>query len=774
MKLEYTSDVELLRSEILRQMDVFDDLLCQAEKGNWLPDISRQNDDETDRSLRKIRQSIQTEIHRVKNVDVVLAVVGTMKAGKSTSINAIVGREVLPNRSLPMTALPTLVRHVKGCQTPRLEFKKYKPVNELAEKLRKKISKIKHQKDRQKNTGAVDESMEELIQEIRSGNFSVKEKYEGEREVFQFLRQLNDLVRLSVYYDEMFPFGQYGSMPEFPCISVEFTHLAEQNARSGSFTLLDTPGPNEAGANSELFRRMLRTQLRDASAVVLVMDYTQINSVADQDMRDHIDVVARIAGDRLSVLVNKIDQRQRNDQDDQALKRMIVGLFQKIQLAEERIHPVSSSYAYLSARAGSETTAIIRSLHAASVAEDNAWMEDFWKEGGGGPVFKKIVCDDIKSGNEVQAGGRIKEVVEQLWKESKFDEVLENVIQRAFSRADQIVLDSAGAKLLDHLEWLVDALKPRKLALIGKGEDTRAIIARERRHISSVGETKKKMRTVAQKKMEKYRGELNRRLGHFQDEFENRVLIMVQNRKEISFDTEEEAKIFLEKVRVAAKKSLDEVEAGIKKMSDNFNAEMQKELDGSIQSIKNLNLGGRKGMLDYVAPPDPKSIKIDIHLPPEELAEITEKRRVVMEEQEGLWGGVKRFFGSILGQNDWGLDERTVSDGFKINGNNMYDKLRDYCQESAASINRSIDKGLDEVNNVISDFFDKFDKKIQDFVIGLEQGLRDKETKIKSEQEAIVSLLDSALGSLGNLKTDIDNWRKAFALQTEVASAGAT
>lgn len=43
-----------------------------------------------------------------------LAVVGTMKAGKSTTINAIVGQEILPNRNRPMTSVPTLIRHVPG------------------------------------------------------------------------------------------------------------------------------------------------------------------------------------------------------------------------------------------------------------------------------------------------------------------------------------------------------------------------------------------------------------------------------------------------------------------------------------------------------------------------------------------------------------------------------------------------------------------------------------------------------------------------------------
>ena len=61
----------------------------------------------------------------------VLAVVGTMKAGKSTTINAIVGREIMPNCNRPMTALPTLIRHVPGRVQPLLRPQKVQPLNHL-------------------------------------------------------------------------------------------------------------------------------------------------------------------------------------------------------------------------------------------------------------------------------------------------------------------------------------------------------------------------------------------------------------------------------------------------------------------------------------------------------------------------------------------------------------------------------------------------------------------------------------------------------------------
>ncbi|EFC1714129.1 hypothetical protein FBH71_06270 [Escherichia coli] len=70
----------------------------------------------------------------------VLAVVGTMKAGKSTTINAIVGQEILPNRNRPMTSVPTLIRHVPGKTEPVLHLEHIQPVRNLLITLQEKLA----------------------------------------------------------------------------------------------------------------------------------------------------------------------------------------------------------------------------------------------------------------------------------------------------------------------------------------------------------------------------------------------------------------------------------------------------------------------------------------------------------------------------------------------------------------------------------------------------------------------------------------------------------
>ena len=79
------------------------------------------------RGVEAQQATLNNELRKISRLEMVLAIVGTMKAGKSTTINAIVGTEVLPNRNRPMTALPTLIRHTPGQKEPVLHFPTLRP-----------------------------------------------------------------------------------------------------------------------------------------------------------------------------------------------------------------------------------------------------------------------------------------------------------------------------------------------------------------------------------------------------------------------------------------------------------------------------------------------------------------------------------------------------------------------------------------------------------------------------------------------------------------------
>ena len=158
----------------------------------------------------------------------VLVVVGTMKAGKSTTINAIVGREILPNRNRPMTALPTLIERKPGQKTPVLRFAKRKPIQGLIKQLRAETRKLGP-----KAFGKLeaDKDLQEALKRVQD-SLDIAETHEGEENIFHFLAFLNDLVRLSKKFEIPFPYGEYRATADFPRIEIEFSIFRGWAAKS--------------------------------------------------------------------------------------------------------------------------------------------------------------------------------------------------------------------------------------------------------------------------------------------------------------------------------------------------------------------------------------------------------------------------------------------------------------------------------------------------------------------------------------------------------------
>lgn len=132
------------------------------------------------------REMLQNELCKVTRLEMVLAIVGTMKAGKSTTINAIVGTEVLPNRNRPMTALPTLIRHTPGQKDPILHFSHVAPIDQLMAELQQRM----HTCDYAYLTEVleIDKDMQALLQRIETG-LGFEKHYLGAQPIFQCLKK---------------------------------------------------------------------------------------------------------------------------------------------------------------------------------------------------------------------------------------------------------------------------------------------------------------------------------------------------------------------------------------------------------------------------------------------------------------------------------------------------------------------------------------------------------------------------------------------------------
>lgn len=400
-------------------------VIGKAEKANVLPlHFSA-------RGVEVQQATLQNELRKITRLEMVLAIVGTMKAGKSTTINAIVGTEVLPNRNRPMTALPTLIRHTPGQKEPILHFSHVGPIDALAQQLQARLVDYDRQKLAQKLE--IDKDMAALLERIAQGD-AFDKHYLGAQPIFHCLKSLNDLVRLSKALDVDFPFSAYAAIEHIPVIEVEFVHLAGLENALGQLTLLDTPGPNEAGQPH--LQKMLSEQLARASAVLAVMDYTQLKSISDEEVRRAISAVGRSVP--LYALVNKFDQKDRNSDDADQVRAMISGTLMKGHINPSQIFPVSSMWGYLANRARHE----LRNHGRLPDPQEQRWVQDF-AEAALGRRWRTADLDDLE---------HIHHAADLLWEDSLFEQPIRKLLHAAHANASLYALRSASHKLLNYTQ----------------------------------------------------------------------------------------------------------------------------------------------------------------------------------------------------------------------------------------------------------------------------------------------------------------------------------
>ncbi len=426
-----------LNINLLRQMVEEPDVLSDSKNENRLL-FDKQ------KALKRIEE-LEGEQTKTARREMVLAVVGTMKAGKSTTINAIVGQEILPNRNRPMTSVPTLIRHVPGKTEPVLHLEHIQPVRNLLITLQEKLATPAGQQVAQtlQQTGDTRELLD-----ILTDDGWLKNEYHGEEEIFTGLASLNDLVRLAAAMETEFPFDEYAEVQKLPVIDVEFSHLVGMDACQGTLTLLDTPGPNEAGQPQ--MEVMMRDQLQKASAVLAVMDYTQMNSKADEDVRKELNAIADVSAGRLFVLVNKFDEKDRNGDGADAVRQKVPAMLNSDVLPASRVYPGSSRQAYLANRALHELR------KNGTLPVDEAWVDDFVREAFG-RMKKDYVCKDSELATEGAT---------DLWECSLIDQLITEVILSSHSRAAALAVDSAAAKLMQNAENISEYLSLRHQGLM--------------------------------------------------------------------------------------------------------------------------------------------------------------------------------------------------------------------------------------------------------------------------------------------------------------------
>ncbi|EMW1304865.1 dynamin family protein [Escherichia coli] len=764
-----------LNINLLRQMVDEPDVLSDSKNENGLLFDKR-------KALKRIEE-LEGEQIKTARREMVLAVVGTMKAGKSTTINAIVGQEILPNRNRPMTSVPTLIRHVPEKTEPVLHLEHIQPVCNLLITLKEKIATSEGQQVAQtlQQTGDTRELLD-----ILADDSWLKNEYHGEEEIFTGLESLNDLVRLAAAMGSEFPFDEYAEVQKLPVIDVEFSHLVGMDECQGTLTLLDTPGPNEAGQPQ--MEVMMREQLQKASAVLAVMDYTQLNSKADEEVRKELNAIADVSAGRLFVLVNKFDEKDRNGDGADAVRQKVPAMLNSDVLPASRVYPGSSRQAYLANRALHE----LRKNGALPV--DEAWVNDFVREAFG-PMVEE---DDWKDSTKVN------KKAEKLWNISLIDQLITEVIQSSHSRAAALAVDSAAAKLMQNAENVSEYLSLRHQGLQQSIQSLQAHITSLLTDIQEIEECQNQVTGDVRMAMEDINtktGELLTKVCASLEEELNDYFRSGKRKEQQMLEEENSAQprernafAFFHDIfgtgnqhdrirdfdpdspeikfsdRRAALELMTQIESTVTSLHREAEAQFRPELEKIVRGIETgfrgtalyatENIAGRinsrledEGFTVKISFPAVSqlqtrlAVKTNLSALMEERTETVTRRR----RQDGVWGTLCRWANT----SDWGWKEYSVDVSCSVINMNKVRKevmllTRAYFGELQASIEQNINQ---PVRQEIDDFFCTFREKVEQLRNTLIQSSEDHK-RDQQAQEHLTERLQALNERVPELITD--------------------
>lgn len=768
----HKTNIETLRDEARRQLQQLKNLLQKAQKKGLVeapasdPKTRATFDTE---SLPKVLEVLDGETHKLEHLDMVLAVVGTMKAGKSTSINAIVGAEVLPNRNRPMTTLPTLIRHTPGVLRPRLVFEKVAPLNELLAALGRVIE------SKSTNLETLTELQNDadmaglLTQILQQEPFSVH--HEGEEEIFHFLRNLNDLVRLCLALEMDFPFGEYATVDSMPVIEVEFSHLKNTSATQGRLTLLDTPGPNESG--QQHLRYILKDQLKKASAVLAVLDYTQLKSDADAQVRENLKEIADTAKGRLYALVNKFDQKDRHSDDAVTVRKYVAQTLMKDAVAERHVFPVSSLRGYLASRARNE----IQRYGKLPVQE--SWVDDF------GNLALGMMWDADQAGN----ADLMQKASDGLWRKSGFALPLEQVIVEAHQNAALEALRSAASKLDSIARDTGDFFKANVGALKKSAAELQKNIDNLQQDIEGIA----KIEASTEKALKDTLHEMQRRVKSAAEEVKNGIVETLdgyfkegkrieagnqskkagerkpRNKKKagggvfgkrgsssmedesecaperdfdprnpvIKFDEKSDANDFRSKIEKSIRNIMNRAEEDFKSRIqvgiDDFSREFDRHRYGSLEEIRKSVQKNIDGFDIEIHMPSARNIEMDTSVSSIMKNAIKERTRTVTKHrrQSGVWGKICSWFNT----DDWGWESyKDIEKSYEVDlrkiGASTNEGIETLFSSAHSALNNEI---YPQLQKGVEEFFSAFREKVEhvrgDLMAGIQKHSLDQAKK---------------------------------------------
>ena len=461
--------------------------------------------DETGSKYAEFHTEVTQAAVNVEELELRMAIVAPMKAGKSTIINAIIGQDILPSRNAAMTTIPTEII---------FEAQRTEPVLMLSSEIRSVFRDTLlslQQKMRDLGMERVQEKISaqyphlaKLPTKIQAlTKVSIADEVVGCKRINNTLTALNDIIRLCSVFDPMAdPLLALSSVPR---IYTPFWQGQKGDSSNllGKLVIVDTPGPNEAGENLAL-GNVVAQQLRASSAVLIVLNFTSLNTKAEAEVKQDVKRVIELrGGENLYVLVNKVDQRKDGDMTPGQVRQFVAAEF-GIGDGDRanRVFEISARWAFSATNFLVEMQkkdVLLQQMQSArSLAQDLFPLD--WEE-----ELEEMTLEEL---------GR---KAEKLWKKSGFAPFLEQAIASLMTEAAPRSLLSSLNLSRSRLIELREDIQLRSRAINQDGEKLLLEVEALEQDLRSIEECRNRLQEIEQIKTNLYQ-QLNELLENVKKE----------------------------------------------------------------------------------------------------------------------------------------------------------------------------------------------------------------------------------------------------------------
>jgi predicted GTPase len=554
----------------------------------------------------QFQNQINEALPNIQNFELRVVIVAPTSAGKSTLVNAMIGRELLPSRTLDMTAYPTEIVFKAELTEPVLTISEatLSLFNTAMETLRIKIVEYLGWDDTLDKIADYP-LLKNLAEKVKERELIFPPQITGYEKIKEALTEINDFVRLCSKLDSSIN-GIWSEIKDLPRIETPFIQDEKINItkRLGNLVIIDTPGPNSRENNTgetqeNIRKQLIRKQLNQSSVVLVVLDYTVFNTEVDNQIRTEIKEIVEVIGeDNLYILVNKIDQRKPGDTiTSEQLRESIIASF-NLNSSDNRnnkVFEVSGRRAFCATNFLQE----IKPYSPEAISELKKISEELKTAK---PLAAEVFGMDWEEELDTTTVDELKEKAEKLWKKSNFSAFLENTI-------NVLLVKSAPLSLKSSLKWTGKRLKALKDDLISWKSGLDKDFNQIQGEIEFV-ESEKQMIETYEKVLE---GKLNKELNYLNDYLDSVLKNWVPNirssdlEKKISSDvgintkilectSEKESNNYSQRIKLCTEQYFENLLLEKEKQIDDYVVATQEELSKLInqylpkiqESIKNV------------------------------------------------------------------------------------------------------------------------------------------------------------------------------------------